>query len=70
MPPGPARPPQATGPVRRPPQVLMIKKDDPGSAEAPSAPAPAPQAAAPTAPPANPPVRADSQTDRAGTEDP
>jgi small subunit ribosomal protein S1 len=64
MPPGASRP-QPTAPLRRPPQVLMIKKDEPrgaaGEPEQPAiAPAPAPSrpaaptAAAAAAPPAPP----------------
>ncbi len=64
MPPGAPRP-QPTAPVRRPPQVLMIKKDDPrgaGASEqpevvqptAPSQPVAPAAAAAPPAPPVQP----------------
>ncbi|MGL6133872.1 MAG: S1 RNA-binding domain-containing protein [Prochlorococcaceae cyanobacterium] len=64
VPPGPSRP-QASAPVRRPPQVLMIKKDDSAAAEAQSAAATAPQATAAPTPsaPASPPARTPGGSD-------
>jgi small subunit ribosomal protein S1 len=72
VPPGSARP-QPTPPQRRPPQVLMIKKDEPRSEEATAEPSPpqapvgrtakgpsAPEAPAPQAP-AAPPARSDDE---------
>ena len=64
MPPASPRP-KAPAPVRKPPQVLMIKKDEPEAPPAPEATAPAPQApaAAPQAPaaPARTPSRSDDE---------
>lgn len=75
VPPGPARPvparPQPLAPLRKPPQVLMIRKDEPAPQPSATEPAPAP-AAAPQAPaqlapvnrvaaPASTPVRNDDE---------
>ncbi len=56
----PARPSgSAPAPLRKPPQVLMIKKEEEAVAEAPPAPAPASPVAAPVRPPAAPPADED-----------
>ncbi|MCP9832934.1 MULTISPECIES: S1 RNA-binding domain-containing protein [unclassified Cyanobium] len=56
----PARPSgSAPAPLRKPPQVLMIKKEEEVVAEAPLAPSPSSPAAAPLRPPSSPPADED-----------
>lgn len=56
----PARPSgSAPAPLRKPPQVLMIKKEEEVVAEAPAAPAPSSPAAPPVRPPSSPPADED-----------